>query len=376
MAEPFKNVFNSQLVTSLAAHIKKQYPEFKDQVFCDAIIPNLEKLELKERSQSITQQLDALLPSDFERFSNIIRGVLHPDQNNEILQREVDEQGVCGWAIEPITHLVTKRSLPEHFLVGMSLLESLTCRFTSELAIRKFIIFDQESALELMRQWTQSDNEHIRRLASEGSRPRLPWAIQIKSLINDPEPLTPILKALINDCSEYVRRSVANNLNDIAKDHPQYVIEFVATFLPEASTETYRLLKHASRTLIKQGNKDILALFGFDDFAGSAQLNLDQEQVIIGRNLNVTAEIKSSSNQVQNVMLDYVVWHTKANGNLTPKVFKWKNFELAAGKSLSVSKKHSFKPVTTRKYYPGEHKLQLQINGKALTEKTFELEEE
>lgn len=373
MPEPFKNAFNPKLVSALAQHITRQYGDFNEAAFCETIIQNLEQQELKARSQAITDQLDALLPQDYETFSGIVSGILHPNDSITLTEDNIDEHGIRGWAIMPVADLVTKRSLPHHFHKGMQLLCALTSRFSSEFAIRAFIQSEQSAALQMMLEWAKSDNEHVRRLASEGCRPRLPWEIQLKSLIADPTPLKPILIALVNDESEYVRRSVANNLNDIAKDHPDFVIRFIEQLLPGASIAQTKLCRHGARTLLKKGNAKALALFGFDSFKGNLQFSLDKQEVLLGEQINMSVNINSGIEKAQNIILDYVVWHVKANGNRTPKVFKWRSFELASFTALTINKKHAIKPVTTRKYYPGEHRIQIQVNGKVFAEQAFTL---
>lgn len=270
----------------------------------------------------------------------------------------------------PVADFVSRRWLNADFLQGLRILKMLTRRFSAEFAIRDFILADQDKALTEVCSWLDHDNVHIRRLASEGTRPRLPWGKQLPALIADPKPLTTILESLLDDDSEYVRRSVANNLNDIAKDNPEFVLQFVRKFYDAKKQQRIRLLKHACRSLFKQGDSRILALFDFDGFNGEVHLKNLPSEVEWGGDLLFEIEIKSSCNKPQNIMLDYVVWHQKANGNLTPKVFKWKVIEGFTG-NKTLKKKHSFRAVTTRKYYPGAHRVNVQINGKVYDSKDF-----
>ncbi|BDX06698.1 DNA alkylation repair protein [Planctobacterium marinum] len=373
MPEPFKEKFNVALITALAETIQDRFPEFTAENFINSAIKDLDSLELKQRSMQITEALHQCLPIDFNHFAEIIRAILHPDDNMDMNLARVEKEGVRGWAIMPLADLVAIRAIPEYFDEGLILLSELTKRFSAEFAIRDFILMDLSKAFTTITQWTTSDNEHLRRLASEGARPRLPWGKQLPDLIRDPQPLMPILESLLDDDSEYVRRSVANNLNDIAKDNPGFVIDFVACHIATDNRQRMRLLRHACRTLIKQGEPQILALFGYTRFTGNTVLTLDTEQVSWGGVVSATLNLSSNSRDNQSLMIDYVVWHQKVNGKLAPKVFKWKVIDTWNGASLTLTKKHSFKPVTTRRYYPGLHKIQVQINGEVFDEVSFTL---
>lgn len=309
---------------------------------------------------------DALLeglPRDFPTAAAILEGTL-PDRG---------EPGLIGWALLPVSQFVAARGLDD-FELSLLLLRRLTPYFTGEFGIRAFIHQDQHRALATISRWVHDDNHHVRRLASEGTRPRLPWAMRLPKLIRDPEPIFPILTALIDDPSDYVRRSVANSLNDIAKDHPDLVAKFVAAHMDGASPERFRLLRHASRTLLKQGHKGALANFGFSlPSCIEAGLSLATPTVRLGGDLLFGLTMRNSDGAQQQVMIDYAVHHRKANGSTSPKVFKWTATTLEPGSVLKIERRHPIRPITTRRYYPGTHRVVVLVNGKPMASADFEL---
>ena len=254
----------------------------------------------------------------------------------------------------------------------MILLNAMTRRFTSEFSIRFFLLASPEETLNTLKNWLQDDNKHVRRLISEGTRPRLPWAMQLPSFIQNPTPVIELLEALKDDPEEYVRRSVANNLNDIAKDHPDLVADIAKKWMQGADINRQKLIRHACRTLLKQGNQKALEVFGYGKpKLGSIKLEIHEEQVKLNGNLEFSLSIESTSESDQSLMIDYVIHHQKKNGKTTPKVFKWKKATLLAGKSLSMSKKHPFKAITTRVYYNGLHEVEILVNGQSIAKNSF-----
>lgn len=373
MPTPFKEKFNRVLISDFASKISQVYSDFEADRFVAHATQGLDALELKQRSTQITQALHHFMPAQFEHCKAVVEQILHPEDNADMNLSDIGDEGVRGWIIMPLADFVALRCIPQHFDAGLALLAQLTRRFSAEFAIRDFIVSDAKRTLKHALCWTESDNEHVRRLASEGIRPRLPWGRQLPEFIKDPSPLKPILDALLDDKSEYVRRSVANNLNDIAKDNPQFVINFVAANIPEASKQRARLLRHACRTLLKQGDAQVLRLFGYSEFTGTATLELSQSELTWGGALDMNLTIMGQPEEPQSLIIDYVVWHKKANGQLSPKVFKWQTIDGWNGEEIKKVKRHSFRPVTTRIYYPGEHKFQIKINGSVVVEKTIQL---
>jgi 3-methyladenine DNA glycosylase AlkC len=378
MPDAFKHKFSYSIIQHLAHCFAQNMPNFDTHGFMSKATDKLEELELKQRSMQIVAAMRAYLPQDFEQVSEILLLCLCPMRNkNEVSDLDEHQHLLKGWVIMPLAEYVGIYGQAD-FNVSMSLLREMTKRFTSEFAIRYFIERDRRLALEIMRTWVMDESEHVRRLVSEGSRPRLPWGMQLKTFIEAPDDLFTLLELLKDDPSEYVRRSVANNLNDIAKDHPDKVIRLCTTWMKDANPNRVRLIKHACRTLIKEGCADALTLFGFfSPQLSRCELSLNTYKVKRGESIELAVTLEStdsaSSLKSQSIMLDYIVHHQKANGRLAPKVFKWKQCLISNGKTITLKKVHSFKPVTTRKYYAGEHHVSLLINGKTFSGCVFEL---
>jgi 3-methyladenine DNA glycosylase AlkC len=228
--------------------------------------------------------------------------------------------------------------------------------------------------MQQMLQWSLHKSHHVRRLASEGSRPRLPWAIALPELKKNPQSVLPILENLKQDGSEYVRRSVANSLNDIAKDNPDVVIN-IAKKWKGISSETDAIIKHGCRTLLKKGHPAILKYYQLNDKAdiSISGLKLKSNSVKIGEYLGFSFTLQNNEKIKQNIRLEYAVYFLLQNGDHYKKVFKISERLLQPGEKLSFEKRHSFKIVTTRKYYTGPHKLSVIVNGKELKTGKFEL---
>jgi 3-methyladenine DNA glycosylase AlkC len=363
MAEPLENLLHPGVVTEIADHLSRHASGFDRDRFVASAGKGLVSLELMQRSLQIRDALLEILPSDFPAAAAILEMAL-PNGN---------APGLTGWALLPVSQFVAARGLGD-FDLSLSLLHRLTPHFTGEFAIRPFIHEDQERALATVYRWVEDDDHHVRRLASEGTRPRLPWAMRLPKLVRDPRPILPILTALLDDPEDYVRRSVANNLNDIAKDHSDLVVDFVAKHIGGASPQRLRSLRHASRTLLKQGHRGALANFGFEPPSGiETRLSLATPIVRFGGDLVFGLKIESSGKSKQQIMLDYAVHHRKANGSTSPKVFKWTTTTLEPGAVLNIEKRHSIRPITTRRYYGGTHRLVVLVNGEPLAGADFEL---
>lgn len=357
MPEPFKTFLNADVVREAARHLARTSDHFRARAFNAEVIPQLEPLELKARAMLIAGALERHLAPDFEDAA------AHLERTTALR----------GWFLWSAGEFVARRGLatPER---GLACLRELTPRFTAEFAIRPFLLHHPERTFATLHSWLTHENEHVRRLVSEGTRPRLPWGMQLRALIADPSPTLPLLAALLDDGSEYVRRSVANHLNDIAKDHPGLVADWVEHHLPGASRERTALLRHASRTLIKRGDARILAAWGRGTMlAGQATLAVSPKRITLGDTLTLRATLVSTSAVAQPLTVDYVVHHVKADGRTSPKVFKGWNAELAPHETLVLTRRHAVKPITTRRYYPGRHTVQLQVNGQVVAESHFTL---
>lgn len=353
MPEPLKNLLHPALVRTMAEIIAANASFFDSGRFTALATDGIESLELMERAALIRDALFATLPESFPDAAAILGASLP----------SAGKAGLTGWMLLPVNQFIAARGL-QHFDVALDLLKALTPHFTAEFGIRQFIHQDQARALATITGWADDRDHHVRRLASEGTRPRLPWAIRLPQLVKDPSPILPILTALMDDPEDYVRRSVANSLNDIAKDHPDLVAAFIAEHIGGASAERRWLLKHASRTLLKKGHAQALANFGFGA-ASSLQcdLSLANPAVLFGEGLDFEIRLRNAGEAAQSLMIDYAIHHVKADGTLSPKVFKWKTVILAAGEDHVVQKRHAMRPITTRRYYPGEHRIVILING-------------
>jgi len=257
---------------------------------------------------------------------------------------------------------------------GYTRLKEMTKRFSSEFDIRFFLLKEPERTLSILKIWAHDSNHHVRRLVSEGTRPRLPWAMRLPAFIDAPTPILPLLEMLKDDDEEYVRRSVANNLNDIAKDHPDKVAQIAGRWLDGASKNREKLVRHACRTLIKQGHQKTLKALGYE----APRIKLEKLKILTARvsfgdALMFELCLTSTSKKAQPLIIDYAIHHRKANGGTTAKIFKWKKATLAPLATFKATRKHAFRKITTRVYYPGVHKLEIRVNGISLGSKNFAL---
>lgn len=357
MSEPLKNLYNKQLIARLGGEIKQRHLHFDEKAFSRSVFDNSwPEKELKQRMRHIAQCLHLHLPADYKKAIAILRTVATKFSGFEFMffQDYVECYGL------------------DDFETSISALEHFTKFSSSEFAVRAFILQDEKRMMKQMLHWATSDNHHVRRLASEGCRPRLPWAISLPAFKANSKPVLPILKALMKDESEYVRRSVANNLNDISKDNPDIVLNWATRWLGKDET-TDKLIKHACRSLLKQGDQTALSLFGF---AKVEHIELQQfkvqPKVSSGGKLLFSFTLKSQKESLGKCRIEFAIDFVKAKGSLARKIFKISESDYAA-KEKRVVKHFSFKPISTRKYYAGEHQLAIIINGIEQKSKPFEL---
>jgi 3-methyladenine DNA glycosylase AlkC len=374
MAEAFKNLINAGTVREASRHLRRAWPGFDAARFEALALPGLDELEFKARAMHLSTALEATLPQDFEHAAGVIEAALAPPgAGDDLTALRCGPQGLAGWVVWPLGEFVVRRGIdvPQR---ALRTLHALTQRHTAEWALRPFIERHPELSFATLADWCGDTSAHVRRLASEGSRPRLPWGLQLKGLIRDPSPTLPLLRRLQDDPSAYVRRSVANHLNDIAKDHPQVIVQWLAEHLPDAPPLRRALLKHACRTLIKQGHPQVLKAWGLGaPLRGTATLALSPKRLSVGDALTMTVKLRSNAARAQTLLIDYAVHHVKANGERTPKVFKGWALQLAAHEQLTLSKRHSMRAVTTRRYHPGRHEIDLRINGAIVARAFFQL---
>jgi 3-methyladenine DNA glycosylase AlkC len=356
-----KDFFDEASVGALGGAVQHAHGAFDRQAFLARVFDSeWPDRELKQRIRHITVVLHDLLPAGY-------RAAL------DVLYRAMPKvEGIVLWVF---TDYVEVYGLDD-WEASIPALETFTERMSAEFAIRPFIVRYPERTMAQMLRWAQHDSAAVRRLASEGCRPRLPWGIRLHDLVADPAPILPILERLKDDESEPVRKSVANNLNDISKDNPDVVLDLLRSWQADAGEKVQWITGHALRTLVKQGHPEALALLGYGGADEIAVHNLAVEPrcIEIGEAVTLSFDVESRAGKPMNVMIDYVVYHMRANGTQSPKVFKLTKRTVEPGEVLHVEKRHSFAPVTTRKYYPGEQAIEPKINGRLFGRVAFMLE--
>jgi 3-methyladenine DNA glycosylase AlkC len=374
MSEPFKLLLDLVVVRAIGTHLQRVAPTFDRPRFEQLALDGLDALELKARAMQLADALESTLPVGFAAGAEMLEAALAPVvAGADLGSLRTSSAGLAGWALWPMGEWVARRGLDDPHR-ALQALHALTQRFTAEWAIRPLLLRHPDTVFATLRRWCDDPSPHVRRLVSEGSRPRLPWGLQLRPLIADPAPTLPLLAALQDDPSPYVRRSVANHLNDIAKDHPGVVAAWLQRHLPEASVERRALLRHASRSLIKAGDAAVLAAWGQGDaLQGRADLVVTPAQLTLGDRLTLSATLTSLSRLPQQLVIDYVIHHVKANGSTSPKVFKGWNLTLSPGETRVLVKQHAVRPITTRAYYPGAHRIELQVNGAVVACAGFDL---
>jgi 3-methyladenine DNA glycosylase AlkC len=379
MAEPFKTWIDAATVAAIAHHVRRAWPAFDADGFAQQALDGLDALELKARVQQLAGALAQRLPDDADRACSVLEASLGPPASADGAAEDwgalrSSDAGLAGWAVWPLTEAVALRTVDTAPERGLQALHAMTQRLTAEFAIRPFFIRQPAVTFATVGGWIGHRSAHVRRLVSEGSRPRLPWGLRLQALVADPSPTLPWLAQLQDDASAYVRRSVANHLNDIAKDHPALLADWLATHLPGASAERTALLKHASRGLVKAGDAAVLAAWGLGaSFQGRVALALSPTALAVGEVLTVTLDLQSTARTAQRLAIDYAVHHVKAAGHTTPKVFKGWVLDLAPGERRQLVKRHAMKVITTRRYHPGAHAVDVRINGQVLAEAGFGL---
>lgn len=352
-----RNLYDKESVGALATAIHAEHPDFDKSRFAALVFDDeWEDRKLKQRMRHIATVLGTCLTAEY-------RAAL------DVLQRAMPALGDHGFVKMVFPDYVKVYGLDD-WEASMTALEAFTQEASAEFAIRPFIVRDQERTMAQMLEWAGHKHPEVRRLASEGCRPRLPWGMALAALKADPSPILPILERLKQDESESVRRSVANNLNDISKDNHDVVLEMLSRWQAEEAGDdpdkVRWITSHALRSLLKAGRPEALALLGYasDPAVKVHNVRVEPYRVPMGGKVTLSFDIESAHDQPQKLMIDYAVYSVRANGTLTPKVWKLTRKTLQPGETLQISKAHSFAPVTTRRYYPGEHAIEPQINGK------------
>lgn len=370
MAEPLKNQFGTGIPRKIAGMISRVYPAFKQAAFIKKALDSYEPLDLMPRGWKIARTLRNYLPPDYPEAIEILLESLGPK-----LQK-TEGNGMDTFLYLPHTCFVAEYGL-DHFEVSMRAQYELTQRFTAEFSIRPFLQQHTDATLARFKEWAKDTSPHVRRLVSEGTRPRLPWAPRLREFQKDPRPVLALLELLKDDPELYVRRSVANNLNDIGKDHPELLAETARRWMHNAANERRWLINHALRSAVKRAEPWALEVMGFGKKANVRIENasITPRHATVGDSVKIALKVTNMDSQRQRVLVDICVHFIKANGKTKPKIFKLKTFDLAPRETVLMGKSISLAEMTTRKHYAGTHKVDIVLNGHAQLLETFELAE-
>ncbi len=364
--KPFKEYFDRAAANALAAQVGRVTKSFDQKKFVRLAVKGLDELEFNGRVVNFSNALAETLPSSRPRAMAILNKSL-PDPLPDC---ENVTDGYLQW---PVGQFIADYGV-DCFEESMELMIEMTQRFSAEYAIRPFVERYPEEIFKRLLKLTRHKSPHVRRLCSEGIRTRLPWGRKLTALIDDTSPIWPILEKLRDDDEIYVQKSVANNINDIAKDHPEQVVKRLKTWKKGSTPARDWVIKHALRTLIKDGNADALAIVGYGPPKKlKAQLSASPKSVKIGESVELQVDLISGHGRSQSLLVDYAVHYVRKNGSANAKVFKWKSIEILPDSSQTLKKKHSLKTTTIRALYPGEHVVELQVNGQRLASTKFKL---
>jgi 3-methyladenine DNA glycosylase AlkC len=359
MAEPLKHMYTPLFFEQFAGRVTAAYPSFDSNQFITLIYDEQwNERELKQRIRHIAACLGQTLPMSYEEALAVLSSIADACQ---------------GFPYLFFPDFIELYGL-EHYDLSIAHLERFTAYSSSEFAVRPFIVRYPEKMMAQMLQWAEHANPHVRRLASEGCRPRLPWSMALNDFKADPQPILPILTVLREDDSEYVRKSVANNLNDITKDHPSLVLSIAKAWYGQHAGTDW-ILKHACRTLLKQGHPEALVLFGFEKKLSGIEVRnftLHTAEISMGEDLIFSFAVHNETTASQKIRLEYGIDFVKANGSRTCKIFKISE-KTMAGPQLEITKTHKWREITTRVHYAGEHRISIRINGVEMAEALFNL---
>jgi 3-methyladenine DNA glycosylase AlkC len=359
MASALKDQFGPAVPSEIAHMVAAVWPAFDGKAFVRDTLKGYSALTLTQRARQIAACLRQHLPPDYAQAVDVlVRSVSVP-------HRHEAQHGMSGFLFLPHTYFVAEFGL-EHFEASMAAQHLLTQRFTAEFSIRAFLERHPQRTLQQLSEWASDPSPHVRRLVSEGTRPRLPWAPRLRAFQRDPSPVLKLLEMLKDDPELYVRRSVANNLNDIGKDHPQLLEATARRWLAGASAEREWIVRHALRSAVKRAEPGALQALGFGGRPAVriTQASITPQRVAIGAAVQIECELQGSGARAAPLLVDLVVHYRKANGSTAPKIFKWQQLQLRRGERVQLKRRLALKQLTTRRHYPGLHRVQLQINGK------------
>jgi 3-methyladenine DNA glycosylase AlkC len=358
-APALKEIFAPQTYRDIAREMAALDPKFDARRFLALSLQGLDDLSLMQRLRRMSESLHAVLPADYRKALARLRQLAPRIQRGFVTLALPDYVGLYG---------------RDHFDLSMQALKYFTAFGSSEFAVREFLRLDLPRALGEMVAWSRDEDEHVRRLASEGSRPRLPWSFRLDSLIADPSPTAPILEQLRDDPSLYVRKSVANHLNDIAKDHPTTVLDRIEGW-PLHQPRTAWIAKRALRTLIKKGDRRALSVIGAGEKPKVVvhDLSLTPRKIALGGRVALSFRMESKARQPQRLVVDYVIHYVKKSGATSGKVFKLKELTLLPGETIALARWLNIRDFTTRVHHPGRHDVEIIVNGERLARDFFQL---
>lgn len=358
-APALKEIFNAARMRHVAAEVGAVYPDFDQKKFLKLALAELDALSLMQRLRRTSESLHATLPANYNKAIAILRKLAPRINSGFVTLVLPDYVGLYGL---------------DDFDTSMEALKFFTAFGSSEFAIREFLRRDPERTLAVMKTWASDESEHVRRLASEGSRPRLPWSFRLDALMADPGLAAPILEKLRADDSLYVRKSVANHLNDITKLHPEWVMSRLEAW-PLDKPQTAWIARHALRTLIKQGDRRALAVIGAGKKAAVTidGLKVSPATLALGDRLDISFSLTSSARASQRLVVDYAIHYVKKSGASSAKVFKLKELTLAAGETITLKRSQVIRDFTTRVHHAGHHAVDVMVNGEKLASGGFDL---
>jgi 3-methyladenine DNA glycosylase AlkC len=370
VAEPLKAFFSPELVLRLAGDLARADRAFPLKRFVTDVCDGLDRLELLDRGRHIARALATHLPSRYPDAVAVLLDSLGPEHAGD----ELIGAGMAPFFSLPHTIFVAEHGL-EHFELSMSAQYELTKRFSAEASVRPYIARYPERTLERLRAWARDANPHVRRVVSEGTRLRLPWAPRVAWLERHPEQVLALLEMLKDDAASVVRRSVANNLNDLGKVHPALLVRTCESWLRDAPPGRRGLVEHALRSAVKRGVPDAFRLLGFGRHPA---VTVDDPRIVprrvaIGGRVAVRFTLRSRSRQTQQLLVNLAVHFVKANGRATPKVFKVKRVALPGGRGIAFSTSVSLAVHTTRTPRPGRHAVDVVVNGKPIPIGAFQM---
>jgi 3-methyladenine DNA glycosylase AlkC len=369
MAAELKHFFSKKLVGVLAQDIMRVHPAFDAKKFQEGVCASLEEQKLLQRAQHISACLHRFLPQPFPKAWDVLKASLGP----ELDTHELIGVGMAPFYYLPHVMFVAAYGL-EHPDVAMQAQYELTKRFSAEFSIRYFIQQNPSDVWRYLMEWKNDPNPHVRRLVSEGTRCRLPWAVRVSWLDAHLPEVVALLSYLKNDPNPMVRRSVANNLNDIGKLNPTLLTDTCHAWLQEHPTpEMKKLVTHALRSAVKRGNPQALKVMGYGSKAkvSLTRLRCTPSKTAVGGHVRVSWLLENTSQRIQPVLVDARVGFVKANGKTSYKTFKVKTCTLQPQETSEMSLKVSLAVHTTRKPYPGKHVVEITVNGHAYGTTSF-----